>query len=143
MNLNLNHLKKCEDDLLVILEMLDDKLSPEQSPETDNIEEIIGYGIELANLSGNSAKAIADAKELLLKRELLFMKGNEALWDKPTVLKKMMDGHLAENHKMVVWSDRINAAIGHKLDFFRSVVSKYKEEMKLSQMQQFNANKVG
>lgn len=124
--------------IVEILTMIDDKLAPENSPETENIEEIIGYGMDLANLAGNSAKALADSKEILYQRELIFMQSNEHLWDRPTILKKMMDGTLATQHKNCIWADRINAAIAHKLEFYRTIVSKYKEEMKISAMQQFN-----
>lgn len=143
MNFNLEDLKNQEAKLLESLNMMDDKLCPKKSPDAGDIDGIIGYGIEIANMAGNSAKAVADAKELLLNRELIYMSANEQLWDKPTVLKKLMDGSLAVNHKYVIWSDRINAAIAHKLDFYRSIVSKYKEELKLTQMQEFNARRTG
>lgn len=141
MNFNPEELNRREKELLDILEMMDNKLDIEQSPDAEDIDGIIGYGIEVSNLSANSAKAMADAKELLLTRELIFMQSNPQWHESPTLLRKMMDGTLAVNHKYVIWSDRINAAISHKLDFLRSVVSKYKEELKLSQMQQFNQNR--
>lgn len=136
--MNLQDINKKEEELINTLEQIENALSPETAPSPEDIEGIIGSGIEIANLSANSARCLADAKQILLHRELLFMKANENLWDKPTILKKLMDGTLSEQHKNVIWADRINAAIGHKLDFYRSIVSKYKEEMKLSQMQQIN-----
>lgn len=136
--MDLNKLKLQEEKLLTDLQFIDDLLQMDQVPDAEDVDAIIGHGMEIANVAALSAKTLADAKAVLLKRELLFMQANEQLWDKPTVLKKLMEGNLADNHQAVVWADRINAAIAHKLEFYRSVVSKYKEEMKINAMQNFN-----
>lgn len=112
------------------IQFVDDKLSEANSPSGEDIEGIVGYGMELAAIISMIGKSIADAKNLLSKHELIFMKANEDLWEKPTVLKKLMEGTLADYYTMVIHADRLSAACTHKMDFYRSVLSKYKEELR-------------
>lgn len=115
------------------LEFVDKIISSEKTPSPEDVDGIIGHGMEMAASIGLCAKNMADAKELLAKRELEFMNDNRDLWDKPTILKKMIDATLAEENALVTWSDRLMSAYTHKMDFYRSVVSKHKEELKMNQ----------
>lgn len=115
------------------LDFADLELSEERSPETESVDEVIGYGMRLAAIIGNIAKTLADAKRLLNMRELQFLQANKDLYDKPTILKKMMEGTLADYYYYVLLADRLSAACTHKMDFYRTVVSKYKEELRMSQ----------
>lgn len=119
------------------LKFIDGKLETAPSPE--DIDGIIGHGMELAGVIGLCAKTLADAKKLLNLCELNYMNENRDQWDKATVLRKMMDGTLAEENSLVTWADRIMSACTHKMDFYRSVVSKYKEELRLNN--QFNTQR--
>lgn len=112
------------------LEFAELELSEERSPESESVDEVIGYGMRLSAIIGTIAKTLADAKKLLNMRELQFMQGNKDLWDKPSVLKKMMEGTLADYYYYVLLADRLSAACTHKMDFYRTVVSKYKEELR-------------
>lgn len=107
-------------------------VSPEIHPDEHDIDGVIGHGMELSNIMGLCAKTIADAKKLLGICENEFLTSREDLYDSPTVLKKLMDAQLADENSLVTWADRLMAASTHKMDFYRSIVSKYKEELKLN-----------
>jgi hypothetical protein len=118
------------------LNFIDVKLSEKSSPGAEDVDGIIGHGMELAAVVGLCAKTLADAKRLLNMSELRYMNENRDLWNKATILRKLMDGTLAEENSLVTWADRLMSACTHKMDFYRTVVSKYKEELRLNN--QFN-----
>lgn len=133
------NLKELEEQVNTNIKFCDEQLDETHSPEGDDIEGIIGYGMQLAAIISLIGKTLAEAKELLNKKELIYMQANEHLWDRPTVLKKLMEGSLAEYYKNVTWADRLSSACTHKMDFYRSVLSKHKEEMRMQM--QFNLQK--
>lgn len=118
------------------LNFIDDKLGEQNSPSAEDIEGVVGYGMELAAIISLTGKTFASAKKLLNLKELNYMNENRDMWNKPTVMKKLMEGELADYYAMVTWADRLIAACTHKMDFYRSVISKYKAEISLNQ--QFN-----
>jgi hypothetical protein len=117
------------------LSFLENELNPDTSPEPEDIDGIVGHGMQLAALISLAAKCLSNSKLLLNKKELIWMQANPDLWNRATILKKMMEGNLAEYYSYVTYSDRIMAAMTHKMDFYRSVISKYKQEQELNRIQ--------
>jgi hypothetical protein len=87
--------------------------------------------MELTAASGLIAKTLVQAQELLKIKELYYMSTHKELWNSPTLLKKLMEGNLANYYSHVLLADRYSATCVHKLDFYRSIISKYKEEIKM------------
>lgn len=117
------------------LTFIDSQLDEAHSPSADDIEGIVGYGMSLAAIISLCGKTLADSKKLLNIKELEYMNNNRNLWEKPTILKKLMEGELAVYYSRVIWADRLIAACTHKMDFYRSVISKHKEELRLQIVQ--------
>lgn len=117
------------------LNFVDEQLDEAHSPDKEDIDGIVGYGMQLAAIISLAGKTLADAQQLLRMKELVLLKTYEHMWEKPTILKKLMEGTLAEYYQKVTWADRLCAACTHKMDFYRSVVSKYKQEIALQMMQ--------
>lgn len=112
------------------LTFIDGEIDEAHSPDGEDIDGIVGHGMRIAGLIGLCAKTLADAKKVLNLAELNFLQNNKDLYDKPTILKKMMEGSLADEHHLVLWADRLMSACTHKMDFYRSVLSKHKEELR-------------
>lgn len=119
-------------DVLSRLESVDKIVTPDLAPSPEDMEGIIGHGIELSNAIGTMAKLLADAKLVYNLKELEFMQANEDLYERPTILTKKMSASLAHECALVTWADRLMAACTHKMDFYRSIVSKYKEELRMN-----------
>lgn len=132
-------IEELEKQVTTNINFCDEQLDESHSPDGEDIEGIVGYGMQLAAIISLIGKTLAESKELLNKKELIYMKANEHLWEKPTVLKKLMEGSLAEYYKNVTWADRLSSACTHKMDFYRSVLSKHKEELRMQM--QFNLQK--
>lgn len=115
------------------LEYLDSVFDEMREPSHEDIDGIMGHGIVLSSVSGLLSKTLVDANKLLKMKELYFMNTNQGLWDKPTVLKKLMESNLSDYHSYVLLADRYLAACVHKMDFYRSVLSKHKEEIRMNQ----------
>lgn len=120
---------KLEETVDLGIELVEKIFSSE--PSAEDIQGIIGVGTDIANSSGLIAKTLVQAQELLKMKELHFMNTNQGLWNTPTVLKKLMEGNLAKYYAKVLLMDRYSAAAVHRLEFYRSIISKYKEELKL------------
>lgn len=132
-------IEELEQQVITNIDFIDEQLNEQHSPDGQDIEGIVDYGMQLAAIISLCGKTLAEAKQLLNRKELIYMQSNKDLWDKPTVLKKLLEGNLAEYYSMVVHADRMSAAITHKMDFYRSVLSKHKEELRMQM--QFNAQK--
>ena len=122
--------QELKDQVKTNLTFVDSEIDESHSPEGDDIDGIVGHGMRISALIGLCAKNLADAKKVLSISELQYLQANKELYDKPTILKKLMEGSLADEHHLVLWADRLMAACTHKMDFYRSVLSKYKEELR-------------
>lgn len=114
------------------LEYLDSVFEESREPSAEDIDGIIGHGMILSSVSGLISKTLVEANKLLRMKELYFMNTNQVLWNSPTVLKKLMESNLAEYHSYVLLSDRYLATCVHKMEFYRSIVSKYKQELNMN-----------
>lgn len=109
------------------LHMVDTKLDISIDPE--NIEEVLSHGMELGELIGFSANCCARAEQILKHRELSVIMEHQALYSKPTILAKLVSATCYEEIALSVWADRLNSSIRHKMDFYRTAISKYKTEL--------------
>lgn len=114
------------------LEYLDSVFDEMREPSHEDIDGIMGHGMVLSSVSGLLSKTLVDANKLLKMKELYFMNTNQGLWNSPTVLKKLMESNLSEYHSYVLLADRYLATCVHKMEFYRSVVSKYKQELNMN-----------
>lgn len=121
--------KKVKDNL----EYLDGIFDESREPSPEDVDGIIGHGMILSSVSGLISKTLVEANKLLRMKELYFMNTNQDLWEKSTVLKKLMEANLNEYHSYVLLADRYLASCVHKMDFYRSILSKHKEELKMNQ----------
>lgn len=128
----MTELEALEEEVKTNLEFISNELSEANSPENGDIDGIVGHGMQLAAIIALTGEVYAKANKLLKMKELRYMNENQHIWDKPTVLKKLMEGTLAAYYANVLLADRFNAAITHKMDFYRSVLSKHKEEIRAS-----------
>lgn len=98
----------------------------------------ISYGNDALIHYSRSGKLLADAKmhkDRKLRSELVnqikTISGLSA-----SVANKFVDTLVEEENYLVNWADRVNAALARRSDFCRTMVSKAKEEMRLTQMNQ-------
>jgi hypothetical protein len=120
-----------ENTLKESFDTLDKLFSPGMEPHIEDINGIVGYGSELSACAGLVAQTLTLSTQLLRMKELLFMNENQGLWEKPTLLKKLMETNLHQYYANVMLADRYSAALVHKLDFYRSLISKYKQEISM------------
>lgn len=104
---------------------------------SDNPQEVIERGNDLVVYLSRSAKMLADAKLILNKQKQAETMNivRDFIIDKKLSAKvqnALIDGLCRDIQYLVDWLERMNAAITHQLDWCRSVVSKNKEEMRLT-----------
>lgn len=92
------------------------------------IDDLVEHGKRLAAMIGLSAECMAAATRRLQSARL---KAIEKMHDKypPSVLLKMADAECGFEVALHEYADRLNAAISHQLDYYRTVISKYKVEL--------------
>ncbi|MDY3521344.1 hypothetical protein PG614_02520 [Riemerella anatipestifer] len=98
----------------------------------------VSYGNDALVYYSRSGKLLADAKmhkDRKLRSELVeqikVISGLSA-----SVANKFIDTLTEEENYLVNWADRINAALARRADFCRTMISKAKEEMRLTQISQ-------
>jgi hypothetical protein len=106
----------------------------------DNPAAVLQRGQELESFLALTGKLVADSKywqdqflNSAIKESIEESLKNNG-WSVSTINKKI-GAVCKENNYLVNWSERLNAAITHQLDFLRSVISKQKEEMRQMQWQ--------
>lgn len=97
-----------------------------------DVDDVEKHGKRLAAIIGLSAETMADAKKRLDLRLLQAIKQLEGKNYPPSVLLKLAQAECAEEAATYDYADRLNAGITHQLDFYRSVLSKYKAELENS-----------
>lgn len=99
----------------------------------DDIEGVKEKIIKLQLCEGISAECKAHSKKLfdiaLVNKIKSFQDGDKNL--PPSVLLKQSTLECYEESAVYEYADRINAAIHHSVDGLRSILSAYKEEIKL------------
>ena len=100
-------------------------------------QEVIERGNDLQVYMARTGKMLADAKYMLNKQKHQDTMNivREFIIDQKLSAKvqnAMIDGICKEWQYLVDWIERLNAACTHQLDWCRSVNSKNKEELRLS-----------
>ena len=110
---------------------------------SDESVEVINRGCDLAAYMARTGKMLADAKKLYNGRkkeeilETITYISDCKLSGK--VQNALVDSICQEEKYLVDWIDRLNATCTHQLDFCRSIISKNKEELRLTQLgKEFN-----
>lgn len=110
---------------------------------SDESVEVINRACDLAAYMARTGKMLADAKKLYNGRkkeeilETIAYISDCKLSGK--VQNALVDSICQEEKYLVDWIDRLNATCTHQLDFCRSIISKNKEELRLTQLgKEFN-----
>lgn len=99
---------------------------------TEHIDVLEAHGKRLAAIVGLSAETMAHSKKLYqasLLRAIMSLKESGL---SPSVMMKTAQAQCGEDEAVMDYADRLNAGITHQLDFYRTVISKYKAELENS-----------
>lgn len=130
MNLNITPPAQIADELQEINDYLN-------ITSSEQIEEVVNRGNDLAVYIARSGKLLADAKYHLNEKlkdevfETLRETGKQA-GATATAVNAIVRSLCKEEQYLVDWCDRMNRGATHQLDWCRSLLSKAKEEMRLS-----------
>ena len=106
--------------------------------QSEDVNEAVYRGNELAVYMARSGKLLADAK--IHKDEKLnseVMREIKSLLSLPaSTSNKYIDTLTREENHLVNWADRLNAACSRQLEWCRTIISKGKAEMQALQMYQ-------
>jgi hypothetical protein len=97
-----------------------------------DIESVVEHGQKLAAMVGLSAETMSEAKKQIDTRLLQAIKQNEGKGYTASVLLKVAQAECSIEAATYDYADRLNAGISHQLDFYRTVISKYKAELENS-----------
>jgi len=104
---------------------------------SDDMNEVVERGNNLAVYISRTGKMLADAKfhkDRKLKSsvfQILHETGKLAGLS-VTTLNKLIDANCETENYMVNWIDRMNRTATHQMEWCRTLISKAKEEMRLS-----------
>lgn len=106
---------------------------------TDDIEVAVSRGHELAAYMANTGKALADAKYIkdrAVSNSIIYrMKDSKAVNLPASVLNELVKAETKDANYLVNWLERLDRECVHQLDWLRTIISKAKEEMRLSMFQ--------
>jgi len=119
-----------------------------QTTMSEMAEEAVMRGNDLAVYIARTGKMLADAKYHLsqAKRdEVLDVLRETAKNAKATskATNALIDSICKEEQYLVDWCERLNRSATHQLDWCRTLISKAKEEMRLTPQMYNNNNKIG
>lgn len=119
-----------------------------QETMSEMAEEAVMRGNDLAVYIARSGKMLADAKYHLntaKKDEVLDVLRETAKNAKATskATNALIDSICKEEQYLVDWCERLNRSATHQLDWCRTLISKAKEEMRLSPQMYNSNNKIG
>lgn len=102
---------------------------------SENVEEIVLRGNDLAVYIARSGKLLADAKfhlDVKMRSETMEVIRETARNAKATAtaINKIVASLCADEQYTVNWAERTNRSATHQLDWCRTLISKAKEEMK-------------
>jgi hypothetical protein len=97
-----------------------------------DIDSVVECGKKLASMAGLSAQCMGAAKKRLENARLKALKSLMADKLQPSVMLKLVEATCGEELALYDYADRINAAISHQLDYYRTVISLYKTELENS-----------
>lgn len=110
---------------------------------SDDSVEVINRGCDLAAYMARTGKMFADANKLYNSRKKEEILEAIAYISECKLSAKvqnaLVDSVCQEEKYLVDWIGRLNATCTHQLDFCRSIISKNKEELRLTQLgKEFN-----
>lgn len=119
-----------------------------QTTMSEMAEEAVMRGNDLAVYIARTGKMLADAKYHLSeakKDEVLDVLRETAKNAKATskATNALIDSICKEEQYLVDWCERLNRSATHQLDWCRTLISKAKEEMRLSPQMYNSNNKIG
>ena len=119
-----------------------------QTTMSEMAEEAVMRGNDLAVYIARTGKMLADAKYHLSeakKDEVLDVLRETAKNAKATskATHALIDSICKEEQYLVDWCERLNRSATHQLDWCRTLISKAKEEMRLSPQMYNSNNKIG
>lgn len=97
-----------------------------------DIDSVVEQGKKLASLMGLSAECMAAAHKFLQNAKLKALQELNGKGYQPSVMIKMIDGMCGIESATYEYADRLNAAITHQLDYYRTVISLHKTEIENS-----------
>jgi len=112
---------------------------------SDEIEEIVSRGNDLAVFLGRTGNMLADAKYHLNKKmksdimETLRKVANDTPYATARTINELVKSLCADEQYLVDFIERLNKSCTHQLDWCRSLLSKAKAEMTLTGMQNYNS----
>lgn len=131
MQKNIASKSQIENELQAMQEFLEAQLD-------DDINFAVEYGNDALVHYSRSGKLLADAKmhrdrkmRSELTQQIKTISGFSA-----SVANKFVDTLMEEENYLVNWADRVNAALARRSDFCRTMISKAKEELRLTQQNQ-------
>lgn len=101
---------------------------------SEELEEIVGRGNDLAVYISRTGKMLADAKfhqDKAISESIIREVGKQANIP-ASVLNKLVNAACKHQNYLVNWIERLNRTATHQLDWLRTLVSKAKEEMRTS-----------
>lgn len=130
MNLNITSPAQIADELKEIDSFLN-------ITSSEQIEEVVQRGNDLAVYIARSGKLLADAKYHLnekMKHDVFETLRNtgKGTGATATAINAIVKSLCKEEQYLVDWCDRINRTATHQLDWCRTLISKAKEEMRIS-----------
>lgn len=104
---------------------------------SEQIEEVVNRGNDLAVYIARSGKLLADAKYHLnekLKDEIFetIKEAGKQAKATSTAVNGIIKSLCKKEQYMVDWCERVNRSATHQLDWARTLISKAKEEMRIS-----------
>lgn len=105
---------------------------------SDDSVEVVGRACDLAVYMARTGKMFADASKLYNGRKKEEVLETIAYISECKLSAKVqnaiVDSICQEEKYLVDWTNRLNATCTHQLDFCRSIISKNKEELRLSNL---------
>ena len=97
---------------------------------SDDGNEIAIRGHDVSVYLARTGKMVSDAKyHLNIAKQAAFnLHSNKGF--SPSVLKDVVNSHVAKEQALFDWTERLNKSCTHQLDWLRSALSKAKEELR-------------
>lgn len=108
------------------------KTELEREVGTSDITAVQDKLLKLTAYMGLSAEIMRHAKSLVLRKQQQIISANNNGAMSASILKQFIESELWHEAALLLYADRINAAITHACESLRTIISLYKEEMKIS-----------
>lgn len=125
MNVSIKSLSELHEECYEIQKFLEITVSEE-------INEIVERGHSLSVYMARTGKMLADAK---IHKDIQMQQAIKESEESPlsaSTINKLIDSKCKTENYLVNWIDRMNRTCTHQMDWCRTVLSKAKEEMRIS-----------